>query len=532
MNSPNIYFSIIAEDRFSDSFKKATESTKKLKTEHKKTTENIQKENNKISSSFESVAKSIASTFLGISAMKKGFSDYAYLDKFIQKIGIIGHVSDSGLKSVKEQILSVSSLTGMGATELAKAGSILATAQIPIDKYKEYLMSITNIQKGAREDLQSSDVATFMAVVKKNFPKEEAQSMSDSIAWMLEKVPNINFLELSNSLGRSSAQAKELNISMKELLAVESGMIVDQGGARASTQMANLLKTLRANKNEIEKGFQVKIDFSKEGGLINFLNDVAFKFKDITDEQVKIKKLQDILGTGEVSNTMLYFLDNLQESNKLFRNLNNEAQGFAESGAKRMDNSAIDEYGKILVTIENSFLKIGEIVSKLKIPKAFLVGLTIIENFLGILSDGLSAIGDGMKFITNAVPVGLQDFGNIFKSEKEKEEIKQKNIEKAKKLQDSMNIRGTKYEDLSLENKALLQRLPERQEMQSQAFKNIFTEEKFRIAQEEKQKIKLENQEIKIVLENQGNSQIAIKNINTTNNDSKIEIQKRNFLNK
>jgi len=512
--APNIFFKIIAEDSYSEAFKKIEEKTASFEKTHDKATERvktnnkkIKASNEKIKSSFDNIKNSISGmvgAFIGIGAMKKGFQDFAYFDKYVQKIQAIQHLSTESTKKIREQILTTSTLTGMSATQLASSGTILATAGVKVEEYGNYLMGASQVLKSAREELNMSDITQFFAVIKQNFPDAEVSDMKDSIVWMLDKVPNISFLELQNSLQRSAPIAKAMGISLKELLATESQQIVNIGGARASTQMASLLKELRAKKDAVAEGFKIDIDFEKPDALINFLNDLSFKFKDVKDEQKKIATIQNVLGTGEVSMTLISYLDDIEKINKLHKELKMDSKGFAENVSKGMDNTAIDNYRKILANIEQIFLNIGNIVNEIAIPDALIKGLEGINFVLETVIELISSIKKGFS-------------GFVFDAFADKKFEKRSEIAMGKIRQEQV------------------QAIPERVEkikemMKIQEIKQNFKIENF--VSQNQESIKLANQEIKITLDNQGAVPISIRDTDTDNKNAKINIDRRNFFNK
>lgn len=512
--APNIFFRIIAEDGYSEAFKKIEEKTASFEKTHDKATEKVKKNNEKIKSSNEKIKSSfdnikssvsgMVGAFIGIGAMKKGFQDFAYFDKYVQKIQAIQHLSKESTKQVREQILTTSTLTGMSATQLASSGTILATAGIKIEEYGDYLMGASQVFKSAREELDMSSITQFFAVIKQNFPEAEVNDMKDSIVWMLDKVPNISFLELQNSLARSASIAKAMGISLKELLAVESQQVVNIGGARASTQMAGLLKELRAKKDKVSEGFAIEIDFEKPDGLINFLNDLSFKFKDVKDEQKKIATIQSVLGTGEVSTTLLSYLDDIEKINKLHKELKMDSKGFAENVSKGMDNTAIDNYRKILANIEQIFLNIGNVVNEIAIPDTLIKALEGVNFVLETIIEVISLVKKGF---TGLVFNAFEDKRFEKRSEIAKQETRNQQIE------------------------AIPERIEKIKEvMKIQEMKQDFKIEDF--VSQDQQSIKLENQEIKITLDNQGSIPVSIRDTNTDNKNAKISIDKRNFFNK
>jgi hypothetical protein len=505
MTAPNFFFQIIAVDNYSQAFNDLNKKIDEFSKKHSQAAKNITKNNNEIALANQRVVKSIKNivgAYATIATLKKAFHDFAYFDKYIQKIGIIQHISGKALGDIKKDIIDISRATGGSVIELSKAGVVLASAKIDVSQYKDFLKAIEDVKglAGGRE-LDESEIATMMAVMKKNFPNAEANDMADTIGWMLDKVKSITFLELSNSLGRSAEKAKALNISMNELLAVESGNIVDIGGAQASTKMSNLLQILRAKKNNIAKEMQIDINFEQPGALLKFLNDVKFKYSLIDDEQQKIASLEKIFGKGDIITSLLSYLDNLDNINVLYTDLKN-AKGFAAESAKKLDNTPYQNLKKISNEISLSFISIGEILSELSIPQAFLTGLQYINKLL----HGISNVVKGVKASqgNGSMTRLLDKVHNVFF--KPTNEV-------------SLSDNFSNLDTLS-KNKAFIG--DNKTTLDTTALQKVNT----------MPNAKIDNQEIKITLDNKGNVPISIVDTKTDNNNSKVKIQQRNFLNR
>lgn len=389
----NVFFGLELKDGFSPTVQKAQAGLDDLKgafksamhefaDESKKATDKIKQDQESIVKNQNTMFKKMSSGVGGMMARtfaplalfyagKKALFDLAGFDKYIQKVGIIGHLSKQQMSQLKSDIKGISLDMGADAKELAQAGMKFASARVPIEQMKEYLEYAVKVQRASSEDLALPDIANFMSVLKSNFPTAQANEMADTMAWMLDKVPNINFLELSNSLAKSAPLAKMLNIGFKELLAIEANSIVNKGGAVASTEMRNVLQTLDKMRNEMMKKIKVgNIEFKQEGDLTKFLDEVVKKYKDIPrDERAKALDKEFGAGTGVI---LGQYLDQFSEADKLLKKLKYDSQGFVNEISARVDSTPYDKLNKTLSAINLIFLEIGETLDKFYVPDAFL----------------------------------------------------------------------------------------------------------------------------------------------------------------
>lgn len=495
----NVFFELELKDGFSPTFQKAQAQTDEFKKafksamqefadDSKKATDSIKqgqdavvKGQDTMFSKMKSSVGGVMGSFLGLAAMvytaKKSISDFADFDKYIQKIGIVGHLSKQQMAQLRSDVKNISSEMGADATELAQAGMKLASARVPVEQMKEYLEYAVKVQRGSAEigkDLALPDIANFMSVLKSNFPNAEAGEMADTMAWMLDNVPNINFLELSNSLAKSAPLAKSLNIGFKELLAIESSAIVNKGGATASTEMRNVLLTLDKMRNEFAKEMKIgNIKFEKEGDLMKHLEELEFKYKNV-NRDVRAKSLEKEYGasTGIILNQ---YLDDGEKIKALFQELRFEAKGFADQLSFRIDGTASDKLKKILTETDNLFKEIGETLNKLMIPDALLMGLKTLSAFTKILGSGFGNIAQGFKS-------DIADFS-----------------------------KGEYFKDFfSLNSSSAITPIQEKQE----------------------NKLKLDKQDITITLANNSNTNLRVGNVENTGAGANIEVAKVNYLNK
>ena len=420
---------------------------------------------------------------------------------------------------------------------------------------KEYLKIASEVQMASREELNIPQIAQMMAVMKKNFPLMEAKEMGDTIAWMLDKVENINFLDLSNSLGRSGPLAKQLGISIKELLAIESGDIINIGGMQASTGMKNLLQQLDSNKDTIAKKMQIQgIDFTKTGGLIKFLNEVDAKFK-TTGRAGRMIALKNIFGDNETTNRLNGYVDNLKDINKLYGELGNSANGFLGGASERMRASDYVLMKQIIADINLIFVNIGSTLGNLGIPQE-------IKSITNNIEELTKALANLSEMMAKEAPKGTASaVKNVIESLFLYKGLKPLLTKQALKtgakavagtaavippvgpVGMATNIAGKlamaaltadlakdAYDYLQDDKKIKMSIIPNNTimplgDMGNEIMNNILNKK-------EENKIKLDNQEIKITLNNNSQSKFDIEEVMTTNNNSTIEVEKRDYLNR
>lgn len=413
----NVFFGLELKDGFSPTVQKAQAGLDDLKSafkgamqevaeENKKTAEKIKQQQEEVVKSqntmfnrLKSNVSGMVAGYLGLSALKKAFFDFAGLDKYIQKVGIIGHLSKEQMSQLRYDVKSISTEMGADATELAQAGMKLASARVPIEQMKEYLQYAVKVQRGSAEigrDLTLPEITNFMSVLRSNFPTAQANEMADTMSWMLDKVPNINFLELSNSLAKSAPLAKSLNIGFRELLAIEANSIVNKGGAVASTEMRNVLQNLDKMRSEMMKKMKIgNIEFKQEGQLLKFIDELAFKYKNIPRD-IRAKELDKNFGAG-TGVILGQYLDELDKSKKLFNELKYDARGFVNELSSRVDSTPYDKLNKNLSQMKMIFLEIGDALDRMMVPDGLLLVLKGITDNIRVFGSGWGNIMQGFK---------------------------------------------------------------------------------------------------------------------------------------
>lgn len=405
----DVYFQIIGVDKFSSSFKDVEKEMNKIKDKHSKMTDNIssnskklQNQNKSLTSSFKLLTGAVA-TYFTVAFGKQAFSAYAKLDKYIQKIGVVAHFSKKEMEGLQQSILDISSSTGASSTELAQGAQKLVAGGIKdLEQLKKFIESAAVVQKIIPEgtEVKISEIADLMVMIKKNYPNKEADELADTIAYMLDATPGLNFNEFQASLRQSLSVASQLGVSLNELLAIQSGKIVDLGGAQTSTATRNMLLKLKQMNTQIEKSLKVKkidlgqsevlkkelnIEVKQGTPIINFLDEIFTKFSDIPPEK-RDELLNKLFGAGITTETMISYVNQIEQVKDNFKKLNVEIQDFGKKADARITGSAIDMQNKIAANFEKATIDIGSIIFKSGLTEKFLELSKAIASITGFIN--------------------------------------------------------------------------------------------------------------------------------------------------
>lgn len=422
MKDLQVFVTINAQDNYSQAFKQYKQTTQegqrstnefgksvdnlgqkvknssKTQTQHHKTGVDKQiKNNNRLQNSYSGVAsklKALAITYLGFSAMKKAFTDFAYQEKFVGKTQAILHASKEDMQQYTKDLQELSKNSVNSMQDFFEAGFVGAKAGFSAKELPEFLKVVDDIQTAVSttdsEDLKS--VAEQFGIIAKTFKNQSVKELGDQYAYLIDTTANLNLNEMSMGFqklnlfaGKTGANFAGLGASLATL--IKAG----QSGAVASTQIKSVFKGFERSGggDVIAKKLGLKQATLEGDGFVTFIGDLKTKMDDMSKGQQQVfgKTLEKMFGP-EGALLIKQLIANYDEILKKTEQLN-KAGGFAGGAADINRNNA---YG--------SLKQIGNAFSLLNV--SFGKFLNTVDKTLGLFKimagvvNGIAGVFDGI----------------------------------------------------------------------------------------------------------------------------------------
>lgn len=404
LDNMNIIIKVDAIDCYSETLKKTENAQQRLVNNQKVATEkmrmNTQKlthDTNKLNNSYDKMSskiRNIAGAMFTLAGAKRAFQEYAYVEKYLTKTQAILHATGEEMQGMKDDLKELSQQSLTSYSEFAKATLVGASIKLNNAEMKAMLDTASKVKEGYKDVIDVEEISKMLAVMKKNFPDMEFDKMGDTLSWMLENVPNIDFLNLSNSLSKSSGMAKQLGLDVSEMLAVSSNEIVQQGGARADTLMRNVLRMMQKQGSKIAKTLGIQdFDMSKKGSFIEFITKLDEKYGKLSDSK-RIAKFTQIFKNPEVAQAMNAYTFNLKDITKLYDDLQTKADGFADKTSKTIRAGSFATYTRTLNSLQNTFINIGQALAETGAPQRIEQLASSLEKMTSQLSKARDILND------------------------------------------------------------------------------------------------------------------------------------------
>ena len=351
---------------------KSIESVNDELAKHTELTDKVSSELNKTGEKIENVGKKASVVSAGIiaagTASVKASADF---QESMNKVNTLDlNASEEKINGLKENILSLSSQTGVSATNIAEATYAMGSALGELkDNTVDYVGVATKAAIGGFSDTETAinGLSTVMNTYGMTTAEEMAK-VSDQML-MAQNLGKTTFGEIAQSVGNVIPIFKQAGGSTEELfgayaILTKNGIATSQATTGLKAALSNIVKPTADAANMAQ---QLGIDFSmthmQNVGFAQFINEISAACGG------NVEMMSKLFGSTEALNTMLVLTstDGMEQFNSAVSSMN-DATGSTEAAFEKM-NGGINTQIEILQTsILNIGIQIGEMLLPLINP--------------------------------------------------------------------------------------------------------------------------------------------------------------------
>ncbi len=303
---------------------------------------------NKIQGMFKGMGATLGAAFGGVAlfaGLKKGFDAFLDLDKGMRRVNTVTRVTESELKSLKKQVIELSTELGTPTSEMTGAMYDAVSAGIAVADVMEFMEIATRTAVGGFTDVAIAGDALTTVMNSWSLGMEDANDIAD-ILFKTVELGKTTIGELGTSLALVAPLASASGISF-ESLSIQLAALTAQGTptAQAITQIKALIVSLKKQLGEAV--------FEQNG----FADALRLGIKGYQDSG---KTLTEYLGTQEAELGMLGLTgDKLdivrQKTNQMGKRFKAAGNAFGEA-----EKSISKKIEKIITSLTNSLFPVLE----------------------------------------------------------------------------------------------------------------------------------------------------------------------------
>jgi len=335
-------------------------------------------------------AKKYFVAYMAVKTAQKGFTDFAYLEKYVKKTQALLHASDADMADYTANIKKHAETSFNTMSDLFESGFFGAKAGINKKEMSDFVRAVDDIQTAIQSQTgeTAQEVAQNFAIIRQAFESTSIETLKNQYAKLIDTTSGLNVHELAMGMQKLNMVAKVSGASFASLSTPVALLVqLGQSGANASTSIQNLAKAFTQYGDKgVAKMLGLKQATLEGDGFINLLNDINDKYGKMTTSQ-RIKRLKKVFGL-EGAITINRILPQLDEVNKKFTDINKNSTGFVDNVLKTVKSGAIADSKKFENQLTELQITIGELVATIKIIPALTFVLKMITELLKKFTKG------------------------------------------------------------------------------------------------------------------------------------------------
>ena len=351
---------------------KSIESVNDELAKHTELTDKVSSELNKTGEKIENVGKKASVVSAGIiaagTASVKASADF---QESMNKVNTLDlNASEEKINGLKENILSLSSQTGVSATNIAEATYAMGSALGELkDNTVDYVGVATKAAIGGFSDTETAinGLSTVMNTYGMTTAEEMAK-VSDQML-MAQNLGKTTFGEIAQSVGNVIPIFKQAGGSTEELfgayaILTKNGIATSQATTGLKAALSNVVKpTADAAKVAQELGIDFSMTHMQNVGFAQFINEIGVACGG------NVEKMSKLFGSTEALNSMLVLTstEGMEQFNGAVAAMN-DATGATEAAFEKMNGGMNTQLEILQTSIQNIGIQIGEILLPLVNP--------------------------------------------------------------------------------------------------------------------------------------------------------------------
>lgn len=351
---------------------KSIESVSDELAKHTELTDKVSSELNKTGEKIENVGKKASVVSAGIiaagTASVKASADF---QESMNKVNTLDlNASEEKINGLKENILSLSSQTGVSATNIAEATYAMGSALGELkDNTVDYVGVATKAAIGGFSDTETAinGLSTVMNTYGMTTAEEMAK-VSDQML-MAQNLGKTTFGEIAQSVGNVIPIFKQAGGSTEELfgayaILTKNGIATSQATTGLKAALSNVVKpTADAAKVAQELGIDFSMTHMQNVGFAQFINEIGVACGG------NVEKMSKLFGSTEALNSMLVLTstEGMEQFNGAVAAMN-DATGATEAAFEKMNGGMNTQLEILQTSIQNIGIQIGEILLPLVNP--------------------------------------------------------------------------------------------------------------------------------------------------------------------
>lgn len=352
------------------------------------------------------ITKTIAA--LGIGKMiSQAISDGMDFEQTMAKTSTLFSGTSEELEALESQILSISSSTGMAASELANAAYSAESASVPMKNLGGAIEASAKLATAGFTDVDTALSATVKTMNAYGMISEDAaatQANLEQVQRILIQTQNKGITtvgELGASLAQVTPTAAAFGVSFDQVGAALAGMTA-QGTptAQATTQLNSLIAELGKEGTTASKHFRELTGYIQEGGLT---------FAEAMERGWDLSDVLSIMeeGANEAGVSMVDMFSSIEAGKAAMSIWNSDWAGNMEAMATEAD------------VVGEAYDKMGETVSfKLQKVKTALqnVGIDAFSASADFMAQALKGVSNVLEIIQPSLHLLGESFVSLFQS--------------------------------------------------------------------------------------------------------------------
>lgn len=354
------------------SYGKSIEDVNDELSKHTELTDKMSSKLGEVGGKVEDIGKKASVVSAGIvaagTASVKASADF---QESMNKVNTLDlNASEGKINGLKENILSLSSETGVAATEIAEATYAMGSALGELkDNTVDYVEVATKAAIGGFSDTETAinGLSTVMNTYGMTTAEEMAK-VSDQML-MAQNLGKTTFGEIAQSVGNVIPIFKQAGGSTEELfgayaILTKNGIATSQATTGLKAALSNVVKpTADAAKVAQELGIDFSMTHMQNVGFAQFINEIGVACGG------NVEKMSKLFGSTEALNSMLVLTstEGMEQFNGAVAAMN-DATGATEAAFEKMNGGMNTQLEILQTSIQNIGIQIGEILLPLVNP--------------------------------------------------------------------------------------------------------------------------------------------------------------------
>lgn len=372
-----------------------------------KTGKQIQNAGNTISSAGSILTKSVTLPIVGVAAAAlKTSNDF---ENAMAKVSTIADTTKTPISALKEQVIDLSNVVGVGVSDIAEAQYQAISAGIDTASSVDFVSTAVKAAKGGFTDTTTAVNGLTTVLNSYRMGAEQATAVSDQML-VAQNYGKTSFGEMASSMGNVIPIASSLDVSTQELFSsiavlTKNGIATSESVTGLKAAYSNILKpSSDAAKYAKSIGLEFNAAHLKSVGWAQMLQEIKQKTNGDTEAMGRL------FGSTEALNSVLVLAGKGSEDFSTAMGMMENSTGATQEAYEKMLTPA-EKMNISFNKIKNSLIQFGAALTPV---------FSKVADIIGSVGDKLNNLSEGqvnsiVKFAAIAAAVGpaIMIFGKL-----------------------------------------------------------------------------------------------------------------------